>query len=349
MIYRVIAVAALAGTATSHAPGQPETVLFDLGSTSQQASGAVDHVTNAGQIGLLVENAEETLGELTAVGVRHLDGWCGINLAWLGRGPSDAAPAGQKKSAARRPAQAGPAGSLLGGTRVVVRAILDAADEYHDSSARRSAAEGVVEAPLGDRLTEHLFRRGAAAASKLPPEVAAKAYSLALGLTMGHSDLLRRVPLVSRFCREAESWPEWQRRLEAIGSPTMRGRRDLAQHFVVSCALTALLGPKAAEMVGIMKEIRDATGGSGFSFADLSADLAGVTFAIQLRESKLTLAELARSFTVGDFLPENAGVQEDVPWEEFRATFGSTHDERFERQRIAIRERILDLPGYKYR
>ena len=80
MIYRVIAAAALAATPTSHAPRQPQTILFDLGSPSQQASGAVNHVTAPGQIGLLLQNAEDTLGELTAVAFRQLDGWCGINL-----------------------------------------------------------------------------------------------------------------------------------------------------------------------------------------------------------------------------------------------------------------------------
>ena len=64
-----------------------------------------------------------------------------------------------------------------------------------------------------------------------------------------------------------------------IGEPTLLGRRDLAQHFFVSGYLTATMGAEAANAAGVAKELVDANTTSGFSFADLAADRAGVRFA----------------------------------------------------------------------
>ena len=57
-------------------------------------------------------------------------------------------------------------------------------------------------------------------------------------------------------------------------------RSDLAKHFLVSAALSASAGSQSANFIGIFKEVEDASfaGGSGFSFADIAADKAGVRF-----------------------------------------------------------------------
>lgn len=68
--------------------------------------------------------------------------------------------------------------------------------------------------------------------------------------------------------------------------PTLAGRGDLAQHFAVSAALTALTDGHVADVVGVFKEVQDSHGGSGFSFADLTADRAGVRFAERAVASK---------------------------------------------------------------
>jgi hypothetical protein len=59
----------------------------------------------------------------------------------------------------------------------------------------------------------------------------------------------------------------------------LRGRDDLAKHFAISAALTAAGGSGLADNIGVFKEIDDSRGGSGFSFADLLADRAGVSLA----------------------------------------------------------------------
>ncbi len=60
---------------------------------------------------------------------------------------------------------------------------------------------------------------------------------------------------------------------------TLQGRRDLAQHFTISAAIAAAGGSSLADTIGVFKEVDDSRGGSGFSFADLLADRAGVSLA----------------------------------------------------------------------
>ncbi len=57
---------------------------------------------------------------------------------------------------------------------------------------------------------------------------------------------------------------------------SLYGRDDLAKHFLVSAGLAVSAGSKLSRFVGLAKEVDDSAGGSGFSFADLAADRAGV-------------------------------------------------------------------------
>jgi len=230
---------------------------------------------------------------------------------------------------------------VAGAAREVLRAITEAARE------NREAAKLGNEPLDGDRLTEHLVRRAAAAAAELPEAVAGRALLLGLGLGLDDSRALRKLPLFGELCESIEPDEERRQRLAVLGSPTMRGRRDLAQHFFVSAALVVMVGPKNAEKAGLLKEIHDARAGSGFSFADLAADLAGVALAVKLTKTEASPGELARSFTVAAYLPELAGLPEGIPWDEFTAKYSLTGDGAFEQQRTAIRRSIAALPVYQ--
>ncbi|MGB5831898.1 MAG: hypothetical protein WBG92_07895 [Thiohalocapsa sp.] len=63
------------------------------------------------------------------------------------------------------------------------------------------------------------------------------------------------------------------------GMVQLQGRHDLAQHFLASAAMAAEGGAALSHLVGLAKELRDADGGSGFSFQDLTANRAGMRFA----------------------------------------------------------------------
>jgi hypothetical protein len=224
---------------------------------------------------------------------------------------------------------------VVAGTRAVVGAIVAAAGR------RRGERAG------GDPLAEQYVRAAAAAACKLPKDVAAKSFLLGLGIGLDDSMVLRGSPILGPFCRQVESDDERTQRLAVLGQPTVRGRRDLAQHFVLSCTLTERAGPHAAEAAGLLKELLDSRRGSGFSFVDLAADLAGVSLARRVLDGHIELATLADSFRVADYVPEIGGLREGIGWESFLRTYGSAEDERFQGEMAAIRTRIEALAAYR--
>jgi hypothetical protein len=227
---------------------------------------------------------------------------------------------------------------LAKATRYVHERIVRAAEVNHRAGAGRVA---------GDSLTDYYVRRAAAAASQLPKKYAADAFLLSLGTALEESNVLRGSPNLGPFCKLVESDAERRRRLAVLGGPTMRGRRDLARHFVVSAALTVGIGRRGAETAGLLKELADARRGSGFSFADLAADLAGIRLATQLRAGKIDLKQLAEQFTVSDFLPAINDLPEGLSAAKFAERYGSTTDKRFIAEMDKLRRSIAELPGYR--
>lgn len=229
---------------------------------------------------------------------------------------------------------------MIAGARQVVAAIRRAGEED-----RRRAR------PLpGDALAEHYVRAAAKAAGKLPAKTAGRALLLGLGVGLDPSDLLRGNLLVGSTWRQVESAAERRDRLAVLGKPTAHGRVDLLQHFAVSAALTVLLGEKEAELAGVVKELLDAQdGGSGFSFADLAADLSGIALARRVLAEPARMAARAGSFRVVDYCLPPRGLLEGMSAAEFERRFGGVADVRFRRLRDELVARIAALPGYRDR
>jgi hypothetical protein len=237
--------------------------------------------------------------------------------------------------------------AAVAGARTVVGAVVESARQNRHLPEKARAAAGEPFRLEGDELSEYYVRRAAASARQLPPGDAAGAFLLALGAALDDTDIIRDALVIGPLWRQIESASERDERLAVLGAPTMRSRRDLTRHFAVSAALAALVGPQAAEGAGILKEMADSRRGSGFSFVDLSADLAGVFFAEAVGTGRLPLARLEHGFAVADFLPDPTGLKEGIDWDDFVASYGETPDRRLFDQREAIRKRILALPGYK--
>jgi hypothetical protein len=235
---------------------------------------------------------------------------------------------------------------LIANARTVLSAIVNAAGDNHRLPQRD--APGAV-APFrrsGDELTVYYVSAGAAAAQRLPEKEAAPAFLLALGIALDDSTLLRTNLLTGGLWRKVEPEDARKKRLEVLGEPTLHGRHDLAQHFAVSAALTAAAGPQAAENAGIMKEMLDSRGGSGFSFADLAADFAGIAFARLLLDKPSRLADIEKTFRIGDYSIPPRGLTEGLTAAEFAKKYGSIKDDRYLRLQADIRKRIDALPGY---
>jgi hypothetical protein len=237
--------------------------------------------------------------------------------------------------------------AVIAAARSVVLAVTEAAEKNRQlPDGNPASATGQVKLD-GDQLTEHYVRQAAAAARRHPQEIAPGAFLLGLGAALDDSPLLRDGPVVGSLWQRLESPSERTARLAALGAPTMHSRHDLTLHFAVSAALTVLVGSQGAEGTGVLKELADAQTGSGFSFVDLSADLAGVLFANGVDNGKIPLSRLEEDFAVRDFLPEVDGLREGIGWDEFLKTYGYPPDARLRREGESLRQRILALPGFQ--
>jgi hypothetical protein len=239
------------------------------------------------------------------------------------------------------------ADDVIAGARIVVRAVTAAAEKNRKLPKKGAGGTGAAVRLEGDQLTDFYVRQAAAAAKRLPPSVAAPALLMGLGVALDDSPLLSNTPVIGAVWQRIESSSARLTRIESLGAPTMRGRRDWAQHFAVSAALAVLVGPQGAEVAGIRKEMTDAIGGSGFSFADYSADLAGIEFATAVSSGRIPLSRLESRFAVPDFLPEAKGLREGIMWKDFEKQYGIPPDPRLLRERDALRAKILAMPGLK--
>ena len=120
---------------------------------------------------------------------------------------------------------------------------------------------------------------------------------------------------------DAKDWPSASPR-----GLRLHGRRDLAQHFLVSAGLAALGGGALADAMGLFKEIDDSRFGSGFSFTDLAADRGGRKFGELALESTVSARRLQRWVALGlsdeAFLPHPKDLPEYLSEDEFKQHFG---------------------------
>lgn len=131
---------------------------------------------------------------------------------------------------------------------------------------------------------------------------------------------------------------------------TLRGRRDLRQHFTVSAALAAAGGGAASFGMGEVKELVDAgdSGGSGFSFDDIAIDRAGIRFAeAAAAVAPAGLAAMAEAMSVEDsFAPSVEGLASLMPQAEFERRYGDVDSDAYHDQIAQIDARIGALPLY---
>lgn len=129
---------------------------------------------------------------------------------------------------------------------------------------------------------------------------------------------------------------------------TLHTRHDWALHFLVSAVVAAEAGTPLADAVGLWKELDDARGGSGFSFADLAADRAGTRFGeLAVREPLRVHDALVRGATDADLMPDALDLPEFLTDAQFRRRFGGVGAPAYERLREAIETRLAALPLYR--
>ncbi len=126
-------------------------------------------------------------------------------------------------------------------------------------------------------------------------------------------------------------------------------RQDLSLHFIYSAMLKILSDHDISFAMGEFKELSDALrGGSGFSFADLAADQAGIMFATTATQTESALllqkTNLNKEAT---FFPAITDLPENISQKEFERRYGGVEGKAYAKQLEQIRERIKQLPLYQ--
>jgi uncharacterized protein YfiM (DUF2279 family) len=130
----------------------------------------------------------------------------------------------------------------------------------------------------------------------------------------------------------------------------LAGRRDYAQHFLVSAALAVSTDAALTQQIGLLKELQDAeAGGSGFSFTDLAVDLAGARFgelAVATADDAQRLQQLLAESTVTEalFLPELRGLPEFMAMAEFEQRFTAVGSPAYNAVAADIEARLNAVP-----
>ena len=131
---------------------------------------------------------------------------------------------------------------------------------------------------------------------------------------------------------------------------TIQRRPDLAQHFTSSAAMSATVGAGVAGILSTSKEVHDARYRSGFSFSDLTANIAGVALGNAATSNLTEAQELQQRLAVAneetDYMPpvsrDNAGLTQD----DFSAQFTDRNSEAYVARVADIDEQIAALPIY---
>jgi hypothetical protein len=186
-----------------------------------------------------------------------------------------------------------------------------------------SLANPMSESPQGDRFVEGTRFMFAESQRRAPSRSAMRqnrAAILAAAIWMGHTKFL----LVTGRTLDPKTY---DRVVESSDRVQVHGRNDLVRHFWVSAAITALASSRTSNFIGISKEEMDSgEGGSGFSFADLLADRAGVLFAELALGSKAQATamqkRIARDWVASDAIAPIDGFPEGIRQSDFLETYG---------------------------
>lgn len=191
-------------------------------------------------------------------------------------------------------------------------------------------------------LTEYvapMFEHARIQSAQSDPVLENEAVILALAIYAGHHRLANLVGNVQPL-KDDVMLPDFR--------PLLAQRVDLARHFLISAAIKILSQQGVSTAIGEFKELMDrGFGGSGFSFVDLAADIAGVRFALAASDPQMAIAMqnvLANSDEESDFFPDIAGLPEGLDKATFTQVFGNVDSDAYKAQVELIENRINKVP-----
>lgn len=180
-------------------------------------------------------------------------------------------------------------------------------------------------------------------ADLLRPMLALAAQRSATGDAIGeHRAMIATLALyvtgvrLDRWIASAADWPR-----PPLRRVTLRGRDDLAKHFLVSAVVASQSGSALADVVGVTKEVDDSRGGTGFSFIDLAADRAGRRFGeLAVSNTQKLQTIVSKGLTEADLMPDVSGLPESMSAAAFETRFGGVGAPRYERMLQTIDARL---------
>lgn len=134
----------------------------------------------------------------------------------------------------------------------------------------------------------------------------------------------------------------------SLGGPRPRrlrlllaGRDDFPRHFLASAALVVGTSDAVAQTIGLNKELADARSGSGFSFNDMAANLAGARFGAMALQAPADLqARVAPGVGDDDLMPAWADLPQFMPEAEFVRRYGGVGAPPYQAMMAEIERRV---------
>ncbi|MDX1491178.1 MAG: hypothetical protein R3332_07815 [Pseudohongiellaceae bacterium] len=133
---------------------------------------------------------------------------------------------------------------------------------------------------------------------------------------------------------------------------TIQRREDLAQHFTSSAAITASVGAGVAGILSNSKEDYDARYRTGFSFSDLTANIAGVALGnaatADIETAQKLQALLAEAEAETDYMPIVARDYTRMSEQDFTEQYQSRSSDAYLQRLASINLEIAQLPIYQF-
>jgi hypothetical protein len=127
-------------------------------------------------------------------------------------------------------------------------------------------------------------------------------------------------------------------------------RKDLSQHFIISAGLKLISEKQLTAAIGEFKELMDRVlGGSGYSFVDLAADMAGMRLAqAAIDPSQAARVQRVLASTAGEdlFFPLTHDLPEGIDKAEFNLQFEYVNSPQYLQMLEQIQLRLERLPLY---
>lgn len=130
--------------------------------------------------------------------------------------------------------------------------------------------------------------------------------------------------------------------------PVLANREDLSLHFIFSAAIKLLSEQGISIAVGEFKELMDrGKGGSGYSFVDLAADMAGANFAalaVQAETAQTIQNLLSSNADEMMFFPSIVGLVEGMSKAQFKQKYSDIESKAYDEVISEIEMRLTKLP-----